>query len=130
MNGLATLGRKARPQSNPAIPPPRWPIPSVCALPAMRLKMIMMITIAMSMHLTYSNYCPLNSYQLTQIIAKSPNKIPKSEVEAPMEGLDGSVTELNRFPPILNKINKWMNNIWLNLPRNEINTCNMLIADH
>jgi len=52
------------------------------------------------MHLTYSSYCPLNSYQLTQIIAKSPNNIPKSEVEAPIDVLFGSVTELNRFPPI------------------------------
>jgi len=51
------------------------------------------------MHLTYSSICPLNSYQLTQIIANNPNNIPKSEVEAPIEELTGSVIELNRFPP-------------------------------
>ena len=107
VKGLTTLGRKAIPQNNPEIPPPRWPIASVEAPPAMRLKIIMIMTIAISIHLTYSSCCPLNSYQLTQIIARSPNNIPKSEVDAPIDELIGSVLQEKRFPPNLQKTKEW-----------------------
>lgn len=55
------------------------------------------------MHLTYSSICPLNSYQLTIIIARIPNNIPKSDVDAPIEFTPESMAELKIFPPILYK---------------------------
>ena len=100
VNGLITLGSTANPQKKPAIAPPAWPKVSDVAPAAMMLKMIIMITMNISMHLTCSNCCPLNSNQFTRSIPNNPNKIPKSAVEAPIE-VDGSITELKRFPPIL-----------------------------
>lgn len=101
-----TLGKKAKPQTNPAIPPPQCPSVSefdFAPAPAKRFMMIIRMTINNKMHLVCSSCCPLKAFQLTNIIERRPVKIPKSDVEAPTE-LALFQNDEKRFPPMLNKV--------------------------
>lgn len=54
------------------------------------------------MNLVCSSYWPLKAFQLTKIMERRPAKMPKSDVDAPIE-LSFFQNEENRFPPILKK---------------------------
>lgn len=97
-----TLGKKAKPQNNPAMPPPICPKLSDCEFPTPVIRFIIIIRITMNnkIHLVCSSCWPLNAFQLTKIIESKPVKMPKSEVDAPIE-LSLDQNEENKFPPIL-----------------------------